>query len=70
MSALSRTVDSAKGDIKMLTIHDRPAAGIYEAIYEANSNTELYTATVISGNAIGEKALFADGAICWCSDDQ
>ena len=54
----------------MLTIHNRPAADIYEAIHEANSNTGLYTATVISGNAIGEKALFADGAICWCSDDQ
>ena len=54
----------------MLTIHNRPAADIYEAIHEANSNTGLYTATVLSGNAIGEKALFADGAICWCSDDQ
>ena len=47
----------------MLTIHNRPAADIYEAIHEANSNTGLYTATVLSGNAIGEKALFADGAV-------
>ena len=53
----------------MLAVHEKQAADIFEAINEANSNAELYTATVISGKAIGEKALFSDGDICWCSDE-
>lgn len=53
----------------MLVVQERQASDIFEAVKEANSNTELYTATVIRGSAAGEKALFSDGAICWCSDE-
>lgn len=54
----------------MRSIHDEDVMNIYEAIAEANFNYETYAVTVIKGDAIGEKALFSNGIMTHCSDEE
>ena len=51
----------------MRAMHDEPVRSIFDAISDANNNSEMRIATVIRGACKGEKALVSDGTPEWCS---
>lgn len=51
----------------MRAMHDMPVLDLYDAISDANNNSEMHVATVIRGKDMGEKALIIDGVMSWNS---
>ena len=53
----------------MRAMHDLPVLSMFDVIEDANNNSEIAVATIISGEEKGEKALIIDGKLSWVSRD-
>ena len=53
----------------MSSLHNTKPKKLYEAVRNANINSESYMLTLIKGSNFGEKALVSEGELAWISDE-